>query len=176
MSADPYSIEHMWYNRSLNPEKPYYICKRGCSNTEGGHPYMHASLPGSNYSPALAGALLDCRLAEANVRAGARNNGNPGVTLNDAYEQHCKLAVAKRYGWQEQYEVPHSIPVPDTTTEQFGVDYKPLEHDVAQAVQEQKEGRATATEQLTDIEEHLLTQIGAIEGSLPGFPLSCTAC
>ena len=160
----------MWTNRSDDPNKPEYICKRGCSRIEGGHPYMHGSYAGSTYSPDLANAMLTCRLADANIRAGARNKHEPGISLSDAYEQHCKLRMAKKYGWEGQYAVPLITPMPHVTNEQFGVDYKPSQTDLTAAQREQALGRATASEELSHTEEQMLMDSGAITTWLSGAP------
>ena len=98
LPADPLPLEQMFYNRSNNPEAPDWIAVRGSSRMEGGHKYYHDSLPGTNYSADLGGAIFAMRMADASIKADARNGGAHAVSLDDAWEQHQKQQLLSSNG------------------------------------------------------------------------------
>ena len=61
--ADPMELQAMYYNRSQNPAKPKWMTVRGSSTLEAYHPHLHACLPGTNYSPYLADAIITLMLS-----------------------------------------------------------------------------------------------------------------
>ena len=73
--ADPMDLEYMYYNRSHNPARPEWITVRGSSKLEGYHPHQHACLPGTNYSPMLADAIITLFNFVWNYKHSVRNGG-----------------------------------------------------------------------------------------------------
>jgi len=132
----------MFYNRSKDPDNPFWIGIRGSSRIEGGHSYYHASLPGTNYSADLGGAILACRLADASIKASARNKGTAAVSLDDAYYQYRKQQLCTQHGWD--YALPTSVDVPDLTDELFGPDYVVTSATLEQATAQMKSDRVQA--------------------------------
>ena len=141
-AADPLPIEQMFYNRRRkDPLNPDWVGVRGTSKLEGGHPYYHASLPGTSYSLHLASAILDCQFGNANVKAAARIGKTAAHSLADAYQQEKKRNIIEQQKWKD-YKLPASLPVPSETDERFGVDFTPGQEWIARAIDAQHHGRA----------------------------------
>ena len=134
----------MFYNRRPDdPLNPEWIGVRGTSKQEGRHPYYHASLPGTNYSPHLAGTIMDCRPGEVNVKSAGRQRRTTARGLVDAHQQEKKRAILKLNGWNE-YALPAALPLPATTEERFGLDFTPAGDALAAALLAQQTGKATS--------------------------------
>ncbi len=65
----------LYYNRSQNPAKPKHIIVRGSSKLKGYEPHLHACLPGTNYSPYLADAIITLFYFSWNYKCSVTNAG-----------------------------------------------------------------------------------------------------
>ena len=136
LAVDPLPIEEMFYNRRPeDPLNPEYIGIRGTSKLEGDHAYYHASLPATNYSPQMAGAIMDCRVGNLNVKAAARVGQTTAPGLAHAHQQEKKRKIIASHDWE--YSLPAALPVPPSTEERFGVDFVPGGDQLAAARLEQ---------------------------------------
>ncbi len=152
--ADPMELEAMYYNRSQNPAKPEWITVRGSSKLEGYHPHLHACLPGTNYSPYLADAIITLFNFSWNYKrsvtnAGQEDHGFPDLWMLEQMQQLCHHRK-----WS--YELPSWQSAPACTVEKFGLEFVPHESLLILAEAEAMHGKSTVTQPLSDEAEELL--------------------
>lgn len=147
-------IDDMYYNRQKDPSKaPEWIAVRGSSKLEGYHPYLHACLPGTNYSPALADAIIALFNFSWNYKRSVQNGGATNHQFHDLWILERMQQIVNEMHWE--YQLPEWTPAPDTS-EKFGLDYVPAIAAVALAQQQVMEHKGRVSELLSEAEEDLL--------------------
>ena len=146
----------MYYNRSQNPARPEWITVRGSSKLEGYHPHLHACLPGTNYSPMLADAIITLFNFVWNYKRSVRNGGACDHNFYDLWLVEHMQQVCTSMQWD--YELPEWQPAPATTDERFGLDFVPDSKLVANAEQEEALQKGTVLEAVSDEAQQLLSE------------------
>lgn len=143
-------LDEMYFNRSHNPDKPEWITVRGSSKLEGYDPHLHACLPGTNYSPALAVTLFNFVW---NYKRSVRNGGAEDHNFYDLWLLERMQQVCQGMGWE--YELPVWTPAPASTHERFGLEFFSDSAHKALALAETLRS-GTASEPLSEADEELL--------------------
>ena len=162
--ADPLGIEDMYYNHQLNPSKaPEWIAIRGSSKLEGYHPHLHACLPGTNYAPALADAIIALFNFAWNYKRSVQNTGALNHNFHDLWLLERMQQLCEEMEWQ--YQLPAWQPAPADNGEKFGLDYVAA---VALARQETDRHKGTAHQLLSEPEEESFDSSATAFGPLGG--------
>ena len=146
----------MYYNRSQNPARPKWIAVRGSSKLEGYHPHLHVCLPGTNYTPMLADAIITMFNFVWNYKRSVCNGGAFDHNFYDLWLVERMQKLRKDMGWN--YELPVWEAAPDTTDEKFGLDYVPDSKLVANAEHQETLHKGTVLEVVSDEAQKLLDE------------------
>lgn len=159
-------VEQMYYNRQKDPSRqPQWIAIRGSSKLEGYHPHLHACLPGTNYSPALAHAIITLFNFAWNYKRSVQNGGAIDHHFHDLWMLERMKQLCDEMHW-DSYRLPYWKSAPDSS-EKFGLDYIPEHTAVVLAQQQVIQHTGAASQLLSEADEDLLDDNSAAAG-LPG--------
>lgn len=123
---------------------------------EGYHSHLHSSLPGNNYSPALAPAIVTLFNHEWNGNSGVRNGGDVKHHFHDLWQRTEIQRLVQQHKWD--YPLVHHGTTPDASNERFGLEYIADPEDETAA---QQPDVCTVTEELSEEQEQLLLESGS---------------